>query len=161
MTTKAAITTPHEGGERVRKGATILKLLTGKDKPLLVRRDALLVLDLGFHVIDGVRALNLQGNGLPSKSLHEDLHPTPQAEDKVESGLLLYVVISKGATILQLLASKDQSLLIWRNAFLILDLCFHVVDGVRAFHLEGDSLAGKSLNKDLHPSPQTENKMQG
>lgn len=34
----------------------------------------LLVLDLGFDVIDGVRGLDLQRDGLASEGLNEDLH---------------------------------------------------------------------------------------
>ena len=33
-----------------------------------------LVLDLRLDVIDGVGGLDLEGNGLASESLHEDLH---------------------------------------------------------------------------------------
>lgn len=40
----------------------------------------------------------------------------------MEGRLLLDVVVRKSAAILELLASKDQSLLIWRNSLLILDL---------------------------------------
>ena len=40
----------------------------------------------------------------------------------MEGGLLLDVVVGQGATILELLAGKDQSLLIGRDALLILDL---------------------------------------
>ena len=36
--------------------AAVLELLASKDKALLVGRDALLVLDLGLDVVDGVRA---------------------------------------------------------------------------------------------------------
>jgi hypothetical protein len=43
----------------VRQGAAILELLAGEDQALLVRRDTLLVLDLGLHVVDGVARLNL------------------------------------------------------------------------------------------------------
>jgi hypothetical protein len=59
----------------------------------------------------------------------------------VESRLLLDVVIGEGATVFQLLASKDQTLLVRRNSFLVLNLGLDVVDGVRRFHLKGDSLA--------------------
>jgi len=38
----------------------------------------------------------------------------------VQSGLLLDVVVGEGATILQLLTSKDQTLLIRGNALLVL-----------------------------------------
>ena len=33
-----------------------------------------LVLDLGLNIIDGVGRLNLEGDGLSSKSLDKDLH---------------------------------------------------------------------------------------
>ena len=38
----------------VGEGATVFKLLAGEDEALLVGRDALLVLDLGLHVVDRV-----------------------------------------------------------------------------------------------------------
>jgi hypothetical protein len=57
----------------VAKGAAVLKLLAGEDKPLLVRRDALLVLDLGLHVLDRVRRLDLERDGLAREGLHENL----------------------------------------------------------------------------------------
>ena len=43
----------------VREGPAVLQLLAGEDEPLLVRRDALLVLDLGLYVLDRVRGLDL------------------------------------------------------------------------------------------------------
>jgi hypothetical protein len=70
------------------------------------------------------------------------LHTTTEAEDQVESGFLLDVVVAQGTTILELLASKDKTLLIRRNAFLVLDLALDVVDGIRGLDLEGDGLAG-------------------
>jgi len=42
----------------VGKGAAILKLLASKDEPLLVRGDALLVLDLGLDDVDGLLTLH-------------------------------------------------------------------------------------------------------
>ena len=45
----------------VAEGAAILELLAGEDKALLVGDDALLVLDLGLDVIDG---LDVEGDGL-------------------------------------------------------------------------------------------------
>ena len=57
-------------GERV----AVLQLLAGKDQTLLVRGDALLVLDLRLHVVDAVPRLDLQRDGLASQSLHENLH---------------------------------------------------------------------------------------
>merc|ERR1719433_2188230 len=48
----------------IRQSAPILQLLSSKDQPLLVGWDALLVLDLGLHVLNGVAGLHLQGDGL-------------------------------------------------------------------------------------------------
>ena len=48
----------------IRKGATVLQLLSRKDKTLLVRRNALLVLDLALHVVNGVRGLDFKSDGL-------------------------------------------------------------------------------------------------
>jgi hypothetical protein len=41
---------------------------------------------------------------------------TAEAEDEVEGGLLLDVVVSKGAAILKLLPGEDQALLVRRDA---------------------------------------------
>merc|ERR1712022_13141 len=54
--------------------AAVLELLTRKDQALLVRRDALLVLDLGLDSLDGVGALHLEGDGLAGQGLYENLH---------------------------------------------------------------------------------------
>ncbi|CAL9112634.1 unnamed protein product, partial [Musa acuminata var. zebrina] len=132
------------------KSAAVFELFACKDEPLLVRRDALLVLDLGLDVVDCVRALDLQGNGLPSESLHEDLHATAEPEDEVEGGLLLNVVVGERAAVLELLACKDEPLLVRGDALLVLDLGLNIVDGVRAFDLQGYGLPGEGLHKDLH-----------
>jgi len=58
----------------VRKSAAVLELLAGEDQALLIRGDTLLVLDLGLDVVDGVRGLDLKGDGLAREGLDEDLH---------------------------------------------------------------------------------------
>ena len=77
----------------VRKSAAVFKLLAREDQALLVGRDAasidrqstfppprrhrcspLLVLDLGLDIVDGVRGLNLEGDGLAREGLDENLH---------------------------------------------------------------------------------------
>jgi streptomycin 6-kinase len=70
-----------------------------------------------------------------------NLHATTEAEDEMEGGLLLDVVIGKGAAILKLLAGENQALLIRRDALLILNLRLDVVDSIRGLNLEGDGLA--------------------
>ena len=75
---------------------------------------------------------------------------------KVQSALFLNIVVGKSTAILKLLASEDETLLVGRDTFLVLDLGLDVVNGVRRLDLEGDSLAGQSLHKDLHTSAKTE-----
>ena len=58
----------------VGEGAAVLELFAGEDEALLVRGDALLVLDLGLDIFDRVGGLNLKGDGLSRQGLHEDLH---------------------------------------------------------------------------------------
>ena len=73
------------------KGSTVFQLLSGKDESLLIRGNTLLVLNLALDIVDRVGRLNLEGDGLSSQGLDEDLHTSSQSEDKVESGLLLDV----------------------------------------------------------------------
>lgn len=57
------------------------------------------------------------------------LATTTQAEDKVEGRLLLDVVVREGATVLKLLASEDQTLLVGRDTLLVCGDVSSVVDG--------------------------------
>ena len=59
-------------------------------------------MDLGLDVIDGVRGLDLKGDGLASQSLDEDLHASSQSQDKMKGGFLLDVVITQGSAVLEL-----------------------------------------------------------
>ncbi len=63
-------------------------------------------------------------------STEQQRSASAQAQHKVQCALLLDVVVGEGATILQLLARKDQALLIRRNSFLVLDLLLHILDRV-------------------------------
>jgi hypothetical protein len=69
-----------------RWGGAILQLLASEDESLVVRGDAFLILDLGLDVVNGIRGLHLQGDGLAGEGLDKDLHTTPQAEQQVEGG---------------------------------------------------------------------------
>jgi hypothetical protein len=55
----------------VGEGTAILELLASEDEALLVWGNALLILDLGLHIVDGVRRLHLQGDGLACEGLDE------------------------------------------------------------------------------------------
>ena len=58
-----------------------------------------------------------------------------KSEHQVEGGLLLNIVVRKSAAILELLAGEDQTLLIGRDTFLVLNLCLDVLNGVGSFDL--------------------------
>merc|ERR1712055_908217 len=73
--------------------------------------------------------LNLLGGGVIL--LLALLAATTKAEDQVQGGLFLDVVVGQSAAILQLLAGKDQSLLIWGDALLVLDLGLDILDSIR------------------------------
>ena len=68
----------------VGEGSAVFKLLSGEDESLLVWWDTFFVLDLGLDVFDGVCWLDIEGDGLTSEGLDEDLHTTSKSEDQVE-----------------------------------------------------------------------------
>lgn len=53
-----------------------------ENQMLLVRRDALLILDFGFDILDGITWLSLKGDGLTYQGIHTDLHLCVLAERK-------------------------------------------------------------------------------
>jgi hypothetical protein len=93
----------------------------------LVRWDTLLVLNLRLDVVDGVRRLDFESDGLPGQSLHEDLYAATEKKDKVKGRLLL---VRKSAAVFELLAGEDEMLLVRRDTLLVLDFRLDVVDGV-------------------------------
>ena len=58
----------------VSERAAVLKLLAREDEALLIRRNALLVLDLLLHILDRVAGLHVERDGLARERLHENLH---------------------------------------------------------------------------------------
>jgi len=60
----------------------------------------------------------------------------------VQGRFFLDVVIGESPTVLKLLSSEDEALLVRRDSFLILDLRLNVVDGITGFYLKGDGLSG-------------------
>jgi len=66
----------------------------------------------------------------------------------VESQVLLNVMVQPGAAVLKLLTGQDEALLIGRNALLVLNLCFDVVNCIEIFDLKGDCLAHEGLYKE-------------
>ena len=48
----------------------------------------------------------------------------------MEGRLLLNVVVGEGSAVFELLASEDKTLLVGRDALLVLNLGLHVIDSV-------------------------------
>lgn len=113
---------------------TTLQLLAGEERALLIWRDTasldqlgrlentthtryspLLVLDLSLDAVGGVRRLDFKGDGLAREGPDEDLHASTETEDEMGGRLLLDVVIRMSMPVLELLASGDQPLLVWRD----------------------------------------------
>jgi len=98
----------------------------------------------------GLLALVLDLLGSAVDLLLALLRTTTEAEDEVESGLLLDVVVRESSAILELLAGEDETLLIGWNSLLVLNLRLYIVDGIRGFYLEGNRLTREGLDEDLH-----------
>ena len=58
----------------IAQSSAVFQLLSREDEPLLLRRDPLFVLDLGFNILDGVIRFDVQSDRLSRQRLHEDLH---------------------------------------------------------------------------------------
>merc|ERR1711986_30506 len=145
----------------VGESSSVLQLLSSEDQSLLIWGNSFLVLDLSLDVLNAIGGLVLESDSLAGQSLDEDLHASSESENQMKGGLLLDVVVGESSSVLQLLSSEDQSLLIWGNSFLVLDLSLDVLNAIRGLDLESDGLAGKSLDEDLHSSSESENQMKG
>jgi hypothetical protein len=142
------------------ESSSVFELLTGEDKSLLIWGNSFFILDLGLDSLNGVSLLNLKGDGLTGKGLDKDLHSSSKSEDEMEGRFLLDVVVLEGSAIFELLSSEDESLLIWGNSFLILDLGLDGFDGIGLLNLEGDGLSGEGLDEDLHSSSKSKDEME-
>jgi hypothetical protein len=107
---------------------------------------------------------------LPSTAFHYLTFPsllsTSQPQNQVQSRLLLDIVVAQGSSILQLLTSKDKSLLVWWDTLLVLDLGLDIINGIRGLDFQSDCLSSQTetvswlsqharvrysrLDKDLH-----------
>ena len=62
--------------------------------------------------------------------------------------------------VLELRTSEDESLLVWWDTFLVLDLGLDIFDGVGWLDVEGDGLSGQSLDENLHTTSKSEDEME-
>src|SRR6218665_1698190 len=145
----------------VGKGAAIFQLFTSKNQSLLIWRNTFFVLDLGLDVFNGVGGFDFQSDGLASESLDENLHAATKTKDQMECRFLLDIVVGKSAAVFQLFTSENQSLLIWGDSFLVLDLGLDIFDGIRGLDFQGDGFASESLDENLHATTKTKDQMEG
>ena len=143
----AAVVTIFVGSHEDSGTAGLAGALTAQTVDLAVFVDLVVLEDGEFDLLPLV--LDLLGGGVIL--LLALLGATTEAQHQVQSGLLLDVVVGQGAAIFQLLAGEDQTLLIWRDALLILDFGFDILDRIGRFDLKGDGLARQGLDEDLHP----------
>lgn len=66
--------------------------------------------------------------------------PSTEPQHKMQSRLFLDIIISQCTPIFKLFTSKDQSLLVRRNTFLVLNLGLDIVDSITRFDFKGDGL---------------------
>jgi hypothetical protein len=88
------------------------------------------------------------------------LESSSQSKDEVKCRLLLNVVIGESSAVLKLLSSENESLLIWRDTFLVLDLGLDVLNGITWLDIEGDGLSGEGLDEDLHTTSESEDEVE-
>src|SRR6202142_3664564 len=94
---------------------------------------------------------------LPCERFHENLHTAAETKDQMKGRFFLNVVIRKCSAVLELLSGKNETLLIGRNALLVLNLRLHIVDGVRGLDLQRDRLPCEHFHEDLHAATKTKN----
>jgi hypothetical protein len=79
----------------------------------------------------------------------------------VECAFLLNVVVSHRPPVLQALSREDESLLVTRNTFLVLNLSLDVLNAVSLIGLNSHGLSGKCPHENLHASSQSQHEVQG
>merc|ERR1712203_559012 len=114
----------------IRKSAAVLQLLSSENQSLLVWRNSFFVLNLRLHVVNSITRLDVQRDSFTRERLDENLHPPTQAQHQMQRRFFLDVIIRKSAAVLQLLSSENQSLLVWRDTFFVLNLRLHVVNSI-------------------------------
>jgi hypothetical protein len=108
-----------------------------EDEALLVGGDALLVLDLCPHGVDGVGGLNFKGEYLASQGQDENntAWSRPAPHQQTQRGVCADSVVGEGAAILQRPA-HDDALLVMRIALFVLDHGFDGADGIGGLHFK-------------------------
>ena len=127
----------------------------------MVGRDAFLVLNFRLDVFDSVAGLDFESDGFSRQGFDENLHATSKTKDQMKGRLFLDVVIRQGSAIFELLSRENETLLVGRDAFLVLNFRFHILNGVARLDFESDGFARQGFHENLHATSKTENEMKG
>lgn len=65
----------------------------------------------------------------------------------MQGRFLLDIVIAKSASVFELFAGEDETLLVGWDALFVLDLGLDIVDCVGGFDFEGDGFAGEGFDE--------------
>ena len=131
----------------ISKCAFIFQLFACKPETLLFWWDSLFDLDFDFYNFNCVHSLHPYSDVFSSESLHKNSQTGRQVLWKVKNWLLLNVVISECVVIFQLLACKEETLVVWWNSLLVLDFGFHFFDCVPDPNLKSNGFPSESLHK--------------
>ena len=105
------------------------------------------------------RSSKLLVSELRTRGLVRELDPNPSSNlnGLISFASLLISIVHRIAvsTSVQLLASNGQALLIWRGAFLVLELGLCVADGATSLDIQRDGLASQRLHDVLRSPAQT------
>merc|ERR1719253_594525 len=101
--------------------------------------------DGGCRLLDGT-----YGGGVVEDSARHLAVSTSESQHEVQRAFFLYVVVRERASVFELLACKNQALLIRWDSLLVLDLRLDVVDGIGRLHFERDGLTRERFHEDLH-----------
>lgn len=143
----------------VSNGPPVLQAFSREDESLLVTGNTFLVLDLSLDVLDAVALLGFNSDGLSSQCPHENLHSSSESEHKVQSALLLDVVIGHGPSIFETLSGEDESLFAGWDALLLSNAFLDLGDAVGLLHIDSHGLPSESSHEYLHSSAESEDEV--
>jgi len=83
-------------------------------------------------------------------SLDEPRVPTSEAQNQMNRGLFLNVVVQQGSPVFQLFSGINEPLLVGRNALLVLYFCLNGVDCISRLDFQRNCFARERFYKDLH-----------
>ena len=117
-----------------------------EDKALLVSLGTLLCPESCSNIVDGVRKHHLECVSLP----REGLGVLPG--ESLDGVLHLWSLSSTSSIRLSwgVDSCEDKALLVSLDTFVVFNLVFNIVDGVRRFCHESNSLPREDLDEDLH-----------